>query len=44
MANSGRSRGEEPEQPEFFNTRDETITAYAPALRDALSALPAGRG
>jgi hypothetical protein len=40
MANSGRSRGQPPEEPERFSVRDETITAYAPAVKDALAAVP----
>jgi glycosyltransferase involved in cell wall biosynthesis len=40
MANSGRSRGEAPEQTKFFTQRDETITAYAPAVLRRLQAVP----
>ncbi|HZO58494.1 MAG TPA: glycosyltransferase family 92 protein [Solirubrobacterales bacterium] len=40
MANSGRSRQQPPEQAERYSVRDETITAYAPAVRDALAAVP----
>jgi hypothetical protein len=43
MANSGRSRGQPPEVAEKYSVRDETITAYVPALREALAATAASR-
>lgn len=38
MANSGRSREVPAERAQVFSVRDETITAYVPALREAVAA------
>ena len=38
MANSGVPRVLPPERAGNFSVRDETITAYAPAVKDAVAA------
>ena len=38
MANSGVPRALPPERADRFTARDETITAYAPAVKDAMAA------